>query len=96
MSDTMPQIEQLASLLGERLQGVWDALAGRVDELYDMDRLWGLVEASGKEERSYKKEAAEIIARMLENVLEKDGSNSEEKLIYLDLLFALLKWKKAF
>ena len=41
MSDTKPQTEQLASLLGERLQGVWDALAGRVDELYDMDRLWG-------------------------------------------------------
>lgn len=41
MSDTKPQAEQLASLLGERLQGVWDALAGRVDELYDMDRLWG-------------------------------------------------------
>ncbi len=57
---------------------------------------FSVVEASGKEERSYKKEAAEIIARMLENVLEKDGSNSEEKLIYLDLLFALLKWKKAF
>lgn len=30
MSDTMPLIEQLASLLGQRLQGVWDALAGRV------------------------------------------------------------------
>ena len=41
MSDTKPQTEQLASRLGARLQGVWDALAGRVDALYDMDRLWG-------------------------------------------------------
>ena len=34
MSDTMPQIEQLASLLGERLQGVWDAL-----DIAEIDRI---------------------------------------------------------
>lgn len=45
MTDCQPSKEQLAALLGEALYDLWVQLCERIDDQYEMDRLWG---AGGK------------------------------------------------
>ena len=41
MSSIIPSPEQMTSLLGASVYEVWAQLCTRIDEQYDMDRLWG-------------------------------------------------------
>lgn len=41
MHTMKPSADELNVLLGERLYGLWNMLAERIDALYDMDRIWG-------------------------------------------------------
>lgn len=40
MAEDLSSKEQLTALLGEPLRNVWNQLCDRIDELYEMDRLW--------------------------------------------------------
>ena len=40
MLDTIPNKEDMTSLVGESLYEVWEKLCALIDEKYDMDRLW--------------------------------------------------------
>lgn len=40
MTEDLSSKEQLTALLGEPLRNVWNQLCDRIDELYEMDRLW--------------------------------------------------------
>lgn len=41
MLDIIPSTEQMTSLLGASLYELWEQLCTLIDELYDMDHLWG-------------------------------------------------------
>lgn len=41
MTDCQPSEEQLAALLGDALYNLWVQLCERIDDQYEMDRLWG-------------------------------------------------------
>lgn len=41
MTNYQPSEEQLAALLGEPLYGLWMQLCERIDDRYEMDRIWG-------------------------------------------------------
>lgn len=40
MLDNIPDKQEMTTLLGESLFEVWTALCDRIDEKYDMERLW--------------------------------------------------------
>lgn len=40
MLDNIPDKQEMTTLLGESLFKVWTALCDRIDEKYDMERLW--------------------------------------------------------
>ena len=41
MLDPIPSAEQMTALLGPSLYDVWKGLGAAIDEIYDMDCLWG-------------------------------------------------------
>lgn len=41
MLDFTPGTEEMTALLGASLYEIWAQLCTRIDEQYDMDRLWG-------------------------------------------------------
>ena len=41
MLDPIPSAEQMTALLGPSLYDVWKGLCAAIDEIYDMDCLWG-------------------------------------------------------
>lgn len=40
MLDAIPSKEEMTALVGKPLYDVWQRLCARIDETYDMDRLW--------------------------------------------------------
>ena len=41
MPENTPRAEELKALLGAPLSAVWNGLCTAIDEIYDMERLWG-------------------------------------------------------
>ena len=40
MLDIIPDAEEMTTLLGKSLYGIWNELCALIDEKYDMERLW--------------------------------------------------------
>ena len=55
MLDKIPNAEEMTALVGEPLYGVWTGLCARIDEKYDMDRLWDKGGKAWKYEYKYRR-----------------------------------------
>lgn len=55
MLDKIPNAEEMTALVGESLYGVWTGLCARIDEKYDMDRLWDKGGKAWKYEYKYRR-----------------------------------------
>ena len=55
MLDKIPNAEEMTALVGESLYGVWTGLGARIDEKYDMDRLWDKGGKAWKYEYKYRR-----------------------------------------
>ena len=55
MLDTIPATEEIISLVGKSLYGVWNDLCALIDENYDMERLWNQGGKAWKYEYKYRR-----------------------------------------
>ena len=55
MLDKIPNAEEMTALVGKPLYGVWTELCARIDEKYDMDRLWDKGGKAWKYEYKYRR-----------------------------------------
>lgn len=55
MLDAIPNEEELTALIGRSLYEVWNKLCALIEEVYDMERLWGKGGKSWKYEYKYRR-----------------------------------------
>ena len=55
MLDTIPNEEEMRTLVGASLYEVWTQLSALIEETYDMDRLWGRGGKAWKYEYKYRR-----------------------------------------